>query len=232
MIGSHEAVVGARFDLLRARFKGALAPGDPRLRAIVEHASPLDGRRILDLGCGKGRYSRALAELGAQVIGLDLCAGMLEEGAGLDRVRATARRLPFRSATFDRVIAVEVFQHLAPRSVDIVCDEVRRVLRPGGIFIIVDKNVCSLNAQRPWLPSVAQKWIDERRGRWMYAPGEPVRERWFRPSQLKSRLRRRFHEVRVTHILSRFEQGRFPFEQVASARLFLLWSARVPGGSV
>ena len=231
MIGRHEAVVACRFDELRWRFKGEVAPDDPRLRAIVESLSPLGGRRVLDLGCGKGRYCSALSDLGARVVGVDLCAGMLAEATGLDRVRATARRLPFGPASFDRVMAVEIFEHLAPQSLDVVCGEVRRVLRPGGTFVIVDKNVCSWNARRPWLPSALVKWIDERRGLWMYPHRGPVRERWFRPSELKKRLGRWFSEVRVVHLLSRSEEGRFPFKQVPYARLFVLWSARVPGGS-
>ena len=74
MIAEHEAVVAGRFDAL-ARFKRAVAPDDPRLLAIVERLSPLEGRRILDLGCGKGRFARSLVELGAQVVGLDISAG-------------------------------------------------------------------------------------------------------------------------------------------------------------
>jgi len=230
MIGRHEAVVASRFDMLRGRFKGEVAADDPRLLAVVESMSPLAGRRVLDLGCGKGRFYRALSDKGARVVGVDLCAGMLAEATGLDRVRATARRLPFGPASFDRVMAVEVFEHLAPQSLDVVCAEVRRVLRPGGKFVIVDKNVYSWNARRPWLPSVAVKWIDERRGRWMYSHGGPVREHWFRPCQLKRRLERWFREVRLVHLLSRSEEGRFPFQHVPCARLLVLWSAQVPGG--
>jgi SAM-dependent methyltransferase len=228
----HEAAVAARFDALRQRFKRDLGKEDSRLRAVAQGLWPLGGRRVLDLGCGKGRYGRALAELGASVVGVDLSSGMLGEAAGLDRIRATARRLPFGPASFDRVMAVEVFEHLAPRGIDQVCAEVRRVLRPGGIFVIVDKNAFSWNANRPWIPSVAVKWIDERRGMWMYPHRGPVRERWFRPGQLKRRLSRWFGRVRVEHILSRFEAGRFPFQQVPWARLFVLWSAQMPGGSV
>jgi len=231
MIACHEAVVGSRFDALHQRIKRELAPDDPRLLGIVANLRPLAGRRVLDLGCGKGRFARALGELGALVTGLDLSAAMLGEAIDLDRVRASARRLPFGPASFDRVVAVEVFEHLAPRAVDQVCDEVRRVLRPGGTFVIVDKNVCSWNAQRPWLPNVAVKWIDERRGLWMYSPREDVRERWFRPGELSRRLGRWFSDVRVVHLLSPAEQGRFPFQYVAGTRLFALWAARAPGGS-
>ena len=231
MIERHEAAVASRFEMLRGRFKGDVAADDPRLLAVLESLSPLAGKRVLDLGCGKGRFCRTLSDKGASVVGVDLCAGMLAEATGLDRVRATARRLPFGPASFDRVMAVEVFEHLAPQSLDLVCGEVRRVLRPGGTFVIVDKNVYSWNATRPWLPSVAVKRIDERRGRWMYSHRGPVREHWFRPGQLKRRLGHWFRDVRLVHLLSRSEEGRFPFQQFPRARLLVLWSARVPGGS-
>jgi 2-polyprenyl-6-hydroxyphenyl methylase/3-demethylubiquinone-9 3-methyltransferase len=230
MIAEHEAIVASRFDALHERFKRDLPDDDPRLRAVTESLAPLAGRRVLDLGCGKGRFARALIERGADVVGIDLSAAMLRDAAGTDRVRASARRLPFGTGQFDGVIAVEVFEHLAPRSVDDVCSEIRRVLRPGGKLVIVDKNARSLNARRRWMPSVAIKWIDERRGRWMYSPREPVREHWFCAHDLRRQLERSFTDVRVDFLLSRDEQGRFPFPQLPATRLFVLWAARAEGG--
>ncbi len=232
MIAEHEAVVASRFDALHGRFKRELDHDDPRLRGVAESLWPVAGLRVLDLGCGKGRFARALVELGASVVGVDLSAAMLGEATGIDRVRATARRLPFCLASFDAVMAVEVLEHLAPRSLDQVCREVRGVLRPGGTLVIVDKNACSWNAHRPWMPSVALKWIDERRGRWMYSHRDSAREHWFRAGELRRRLRRWFCDVRVEFLLSRAERGRFPFEHVPGSRLFALWAARAPGGNV
>jgi ubiquinone/menaquinone biosynthesis C-methylase UbiE len=230
VIAAHEAAVAGRFDSLTGRFKAEVAADDARLAALFERLAPLEGRLILDVGCGKGRFARRLRERGAQVIGLDASAGMLQSAGDLPRVRATARRLPFGQASFDGAIAVEIFEHLAAESVDSVCGEVARVLKPGGTFVVIDKNACSVDARRPWLPSVAVKWIDERRGRWMYSHRDRVRERWFRPWQLARQLRRSFPEVKVRHLLSRDEVGRFPFEFIPAARLLVLWAARAPGG--
>jgi SAM-dependent methyltransferase len=230
MITEHESLVAARFDALHVRFKRVIADQDPRLVAVVESLGPVAGRCILDLGCGKGRFARALRERGAWVVGLDLSAAMLDGATDIDRVRASARRLPFGPASFDAVIAVEVFEHLAPRSVNDVCGEVGRVLRPGGTLVIVDKNACSWNARRPWLPGALVKWIDERRGLWMYSHRDKVQERWFRAGELKRKLGRRFNAVRVQYLLSQAEQGRFPFQQVPGTRLFVLWAAQAPGG--
>ncbi|HMB07321.1 MAG TPA: class I SAM-dependent methyltransferase, partial [Isosphaeraceae bacterium] len=158
----HEAEVAARFDLLAHRFKSSVADEDARLRALrvclgtglepvwgVGVRPPparLHGLRVLDLGCGKGRFAAALGADGAEVLGLDRSAAMLASARGLDRVRASARHLPFPPASFDGVVAVEVFEHLPARAIGAVLREVRRVLRPGGVVAIVDKNAGSWNA--------------------------------------------------------------------------------------
>jgi SAM-dependent methyltransferase len=232
-VDGHEAIVAARFDALQARFKPEVAEDDTRVQGILASLGPLRGRRILDLGSGKGRFARILAGRGAHVIALDISPAMLAaaRGAGLDCVRGSAQRLPFREESFDAAIAVEVFEHLDPRALDDACAELRRVLRPGGLFVLVDKSVYAMNARRPWLPAVAVKWLDQWRGLWMYARGGPVRERWFRPAGMRRRLTRWFPDVRVRHLLAGNEAGRLPFSIVPATRLFVLWAARSPGGA-
>ena len=225
----HESYVARRFDRLHARFKADVRPDDVRLRALVASLEPLEGRRVLDLGCGKGRFSTRLGAAGARVVGLDLSAAMLAEAKSLDRVRASARRLPFSGESFDAVVAVEVFEHLT--ALRTVLEESRRVLMPGGVLVVVDKNAGSWNADRPWLPNLALKWLDERRGRWMYPADGPVRERWFWPRAFGAELSRLYQKVAVSHLLSPAEEASPLFRLVPGARLMTLWTARAPGGS-
>ena len=226
MTTDHDAYVAGRFDESEARFKAEVAADDVRLRAVLEALGPVDGRRVLDLGCGKGRFAAHLEAAGAEVVGLDLSAGMLAHATGIDRVRASAKRLPFADGLFDAVVAIEVFEHVG--AVGPAISEARRVLRPGGRLVMVDKNLGALDARRPWLPSLLLKGIDERRGLWMYPRGGPVAERWFWPRGLKRRLEDHFRNVRVESLLRPEEAAWWVFRAIPAARLMVLWSARAP----
>lgn len=227
---AHERYVRSRFDALEARFRDEVSADDYRLRACLGAFAPLAGLRILDLGCGKGRFARHLREAGAEVVGLDGSRNMLSQAIGLDRVRGSALRLPFGSGTFDGAMAVEVFEHLPRSCVGLALGEVARVLKLRGRVVIVDKNVFALDAARPWLPKLAIKAIDERRGRWMYPAGGPVRERWFSPRGFAGQMRGHFDEVKTEFLVSPEESRRAIFRFVPKTRLMVLWAARVAVG--
>jgi SAM-dependent methyltransferase len=227
-----EASARCAFDAQEARFKTHVNADDYRLRAVCGALGPVQGKRILDAGCGKGRFAAHLRNQGAEVIGLDLSRAMLAgETAGLARVRGTARRLPFASCRFDAVVAIEVIQHFASGALDQALHEAARVLVPGGVLAIVDKNAAALDVQRPWLPGLAVKWLDERRGRGMYQPRGPARETWFWPGGLERRLMRHFDAVRCEHLLSPRETQSALFVHMAAVRTMALWTGKAPGGN-
>ncbi len=99
------------------------------------------GTRVLDLACGAGRHLVELDRIGSRAMGLDLSPRMLAAArdalpdAGL--VRADMRHLPFRPASFDVVTSYFTsFGYFDDESDDLgVLHEVRRVLRPGGVFL-------------------------------------------------------------------------------------------------
>ncbi|MDX2036482.1 MAG: class I SAM-dependent methyltransferase [Isosphaeraceae bacterium] len=224
-----ERFVAERFDAAHARFKASLAPSDHRLRAILDALGSVEGCRILDIGCGKGRFARALEDRGALPVGIDVSHAMLAEALSIDRVRASAGRLPFGDASFDAVIAVESFQHLP--DVDGAIQEAARVLRPGGRLVIIDKNRGALNSQRCWLPNTLIKWIDEFRGLALYRPGEVGRERWFAPRRLRRSLERAgLREISDAGLLGPREAGRAIFKNHPRFREMWIWQGRRPGG--
>lgn len=226
-VAAREAFVARRFDRLESRFRAILEEDDVRLRAVSESLRVVPGMRLLDVGCGKGRFARCFSDRGAQVWGLDTSAAMLASAFGFPRARASARRLPFANQSFDGAFAVEVFEHLDDPSIDVAIAEMARVVRPGGRVVLVDKNRAALDARRPWLPAVLIKRIDERRGLWMYGPRDPVRERWFGAASLARRLARHLHRVSWEFLLTPAEARHAIFRSRPSTRLLIAWSGTV-----
>jgi SAM-dependent methyltransferase len=107
-------------------------------RAWVTDRIPFStGARLLDVGCGNGRYFPHYAVRGAQVIGIDLFLGMLESAARAgpaDLVGAAAGLLPFADESFD-VVCLNHVLNFAPDRVGAL-GEAHRVLRPGGTVAV------------------------------------------------------------------------------------------------
>jgi SAM-dependent methyltransferase len=103
-----------------------------RIPLIVDAVG--QGKRVLDLGCRSGALTRHFLE-GNSVVGLDVDPAALDKAAalGIEPVRANVEEpLPFEDASFDVVVAGELFEHL--QFPDALVGEIRRVLRPGGVL--------------------------------------------------------------------------------------------------
>jgi 2-polyprenyl-6-hydroxyphenyl methylase/3-demethylubiquinone-9 3-methyltransferase len=98
-------------------------------------------KRVLDLGCGGGFMAEAMAARGATVTGIDPATAAIDaarlhsgaSGVAIDYLVASGEALPFAAATFDVVVCVDVLEHI--EAWDLVVAEVRRVLRPRGLFL-------------------------------------------------------------------------------------------------
>lgn len=133
-------------DYLRIYEPGLTAERTEReVNQIVERLGLPPGSRILDLCCGHGRHSIALAERGYQVTGQDLSEVFLEKaradageaGVSVRWVHGDMRQVPFEEE-FDAVINIfSAFGYLESQEEDRkVLDQVHKALKPGGLFLL------------------------------------------------------------------------------------------------
>jgi SAM-dependent methyltransferase len=104
---------------------------------LLQELKPTAAWRVLEVGAGTGANLPVLEALGArQVVACDLSADALRH-AGPGRAvaaRADAARLPFRSGSFDLLLAADVIEHLDDDAAAL--EEFERVLRPGGHLVV------------------------------------------------------------------------------------------------
>ena len=109
-------------------------------------AAPLvAGRDTLDIACGAGYGSALLARHAAKVVGADLSQEAIDHArttyasvANLAFTRADCSSLPFPDASFDAVVSFETIEHVSAQEKFLT--EVRRVLRPEGLFVLSSPN--------------------------------------------------------------------------------------------
>lgn len=131
-----------------------------RQRLWAEQRSPFDliqwvlglaplgaGARVLDAGCGNGRYLAELRRRGIEAAGCDLSPGMLRSAGHPRRLlQADVGALPFAGGSFDVAIAAHVLYHVDDPGV--AARELRRVLRGGGTLLAVTNGARHLRSVR------------------------------------------------------------------------------------
>ncbi|MDX9952451.1 MAG: class I SAM-dependent methyltransferase [Anaerolineae bacterium] len=132
------------FDLNKAAERGnpsfVWRAGQDRRLAMVDRVAPLQGRRVLDIGCGVGMYTSAFRQRTPEVFGIEVEFARAIEGR--ERARGIAQSvgetLPFAGASFDVVFSHEVLEHV--RDDGACAREMVRVTRPGGRIVIFVPN--------------------------------------------------------------------------------------------
>ena len=171
---------------------------DPRIyhvKLIREHLGTLAGKRVLDVGCGKGRFARVFHEQEpeAELWGLDISEAMLKYVPEGIRTRAgSMTELPFETEFFDGAYATESLEHAV--EIEKAVSEICRAVKPGGRIAIIDKN--------------AEQWGKLKTPEW---------ERWFTRRELERLLRRHCRKV-SSRLISYWED-------VEPDGLFVAWLA-------
>jgi len=179
----------AKFDALAARFwdiHGDFRPlhllNPVRLQFVTARAA-VAGRRVLDVGCGGGLLSEALARTGAQVCGIDLAPGMIEvarlhaaeSGLAIDYRVASAEEVAQQQPRhFHVVTCMEMLEHVPDPAA--MTATLARLLAPGGALFVSTLN---RNLKSFLLAIVGAEYVLR-----LIPPGTHEYERLIRPAEL------------------------------------------------
>jgi SAM-dependent methyltransferase len=148
--------VAADYDRL-----GELAWDKNSVGSWLSGVMPVSGRRALDLGCGAGRLSVALAGRFGEVDAIDLSGAMIE----LARARRSRPNITYRQADlldvdaagrYDFILSVMTLHHVPDLAAAL--RHVKTLLAPGGRVVLVDAVIARPAAPRRWLEVVPLRW--------------------------------------------------------------------------
>ncbi len=120
------------------------------LEALKQLVS-LDGKLVIDAGCGGLTYTKLLTELGARVLAIDPDSAQAELNRaagpipGIEFIQSGADRMPTDDNSVDGVFFSYSLHHIDASLYDQVFDEVVRVLKPDGFLFVVEPTDCALN---------------------------------------------------------------------------------------
>ncbi len=188
-------------------------------------ARPLEGLRIVDVGCGGGLLSEPLARMGATVVGIDAAernvktaaAHAAETGVDVDYRATTAEDLAASGETFDVVLALEVVEHVA--DVELFLEALAVLVRPGGMLFLATLNrtpksfvfaIVGAEYVLRWLPRGTHDW-----------------RKFIRPSELAAGVRRTGLDVGdITGVTYNPVSDRFALAPRDLDVNYMMWAAR------
>ena len=181
---------------------------------ILDALGSVKGLRVLDSGCGEGRFCRILVEHGAfYALGLDLCDPMIEAARVLQSERdeyrvANVENLHFiEDASFDR--AVSYLNQCDLADFEANTREVFRVLKPGGKFVIANLHpMCS----------AIGRWEKDDEGNKLYFVVDRYFEEGVRRWRLMGSMVTNFHRTLMTY-LDGFMRAGFTIERIVEPQI-------------
>jgi SAM-dependent methyltransferase len=114
------------------------------LELVEKLRPPISRAEVIDIGCGVGNAHPHLCGQFAKLAGVDVSAACIATAIERNPLVRYAvydgRRLPYPEASFDVAVAVCVFHHVPVSDREGLVSEIRRVLRPGGLFVLFEHN--------------------------------------------------------------------------------------------
>lgn len=140
VIEAEQLRIARHFDQTAHQYAPSIQQEDGRVKAILGELK--NARRVLDAGCGKGRYANLIKQLypHIEMHAVDVSDEMLRHvSQNIDTKKASIQSLPYPNGVFDCVYCVETLEHVP--NPEAAINEMVRVLAPGGRLVIIDKNL-------------------------------------------------------------------------------------------
>ena len=152
-----------------SRLAALAVGGEKRFRQLALENIAIDrDTKVLDLCCGAGQTTKFLVQRSDDVTGLDISPVALARAKNnvpeAKYVEGLAQNIPLPDNQFDLVHTSSALHEMTPRELEQIFKEVYRVLKPGGIFALVDFH--QPNNQFFWLPLVIFLWLFETETAW------------------------------------------------------------------
>ena len=143
--------------------------GEKRFRQLALQNLKIDRHtQVLDLCCGSGQTTQFLVQKSDRVMGLDISPVALNRAKQnvpqAKYVEGLAQAMPFSDNQFDLVHTSAALHEMNPQELEQIFKEVYRVLKPGGIFTLVDFH--QPQNQLFWLPLAIFLWLFETETAW------------------------------------------------------------------
>jgi malonyl-CoA O-methyltransferase len=177
-------------------YSESIEAADGRAEELISFFGDLDQKKVLDVGCGKCRYTKFLMKRfpTAKYYGIDVSEEMLRSCPKEAEISiGSMLAIKYPDSFFDCVFSIEALEHAV--NVEAAIKEMIRVLKTNGKIIIIDKNISKFGAL------VTKSW-----------------EQWFNPDQMASILEKNGVEAQYKQIS--YEQYKTP------DGLFLAWEGR------
>jgi len=139
-IEAEQLRIARHFDQTAHEYSHTIPINDGRAQAIISELT--NANRVLDAGCGKGRYAALIKQQfpNIDIHAVDISEEMLRHVPQVIRTQcASIQNLPYANDSYDLVYCVEALEHVP--NPDAAISEMVRVLRPGGHLVIIDKNL-------------------------------------------------------------------------------------------